>query len=291
MGVFKNGYNHSSLFSSEPSIAAGRRSTCKNFQIREQASASSRWPNAYAPSRRRNHQFVSTSPWGTASLEQVLFRTADALVGGKGAVLIVDDTTLPRQDKHSFGARRQHCGALDKQANCQVLVSRTLEQREVPAPITLALYLSKTGRRAKRVVHMPKVPESVTFEAKGDIALAQTDAALADSVRFGMVLADTLLWQFGRFSCWPYVVRFKLRSGCAVHTKVYLTDVRIDMPANPAVRCPAKYAKPSIPSKSVVQIIDTWILMPCSAVCGAATPKAYSTLALQLCRGALLTLI
>jgi SRSO17 transposase len=149
MGVFKNGYNHSSLFSSEPSIAAGRRSTCKNFQIREQASASSCWPNAYAPSRRRNHQFVSAAPWGTASLEQVLFRTADALVGGKDAVLIVDDTTLPRHDKRSVGARCQHCGVLDKQANCQVLVSLTLEQREVPAPITLALYLSKDWAQGK----------------------------------------------------------------------------------------------------------------------------------------------
>lgn len=72
------------------------------------------------------HHFVSTSPWSTAPLEQVLHKTADSLVGGQDAVLIVDDTALPKQGKHSVGVKRQHCGVLGKQANCQVLVSLTL---------------------------------------------------------------------------------------------------------------------------------------------------------------------
>ena len=33
------------------------------------------------------------------------------------------------------------------------------------------------------------MPESITFEPEGDIALAQIDAALTDGVRFGVVLA------------------------------------------------------------------------------------------------------
>jgi SRSO17 transposase len=40
--------------------------------------------------------FVSTLPWSTAPLEQVLRKTADALVGGEDVVLIADDTALPR---------------------------------------------------------------------------------------------------------------------------------------------------------------------------------------------------
>src|SRR5215218_439007 len=40
------------------------------------------------------HHFVSTSPWATAPLEDELVQAADRLVGGSGAVLVVDDTTL-----------------------------------------------------------------------------------------------------------------------------------------------------------------------------------------------------
>ena len=83
--------------------------------------------------------FVSTSPWFTAPLEQVLRKTVNALVGGKDAVMILDDTALPKQGKHSIGVKRQHCGVLGKQANCQVLASLTLAQQEVPVPIALRL--------------------------------------------------------------------------------------------------------------------------------------------------------
>lgn len=53
------------------------------------------------------HHFVATSPWATAPLEQELARTAQRLVGGPEAVLIIDDTALPKQGRHSVGVARQ----------------------------------------------------------------------------------------------------------------------------------------------------------------------------------------
>ena len=58
------------------------------------------------------HHFVCTSPWACEPLERVLRRKADALVGGDDAVLIVDDTALPKQGRHSVGVKRQYCGVL-----------------------------------------------------------------------------------------------------------------------------------------------------------------------------------
>lgn len=106
----------------------------------------------------------------------------------------MDDTALPKQGKHSVGVKRQHCGVLGKQANCQVLVSLTLAHKEVPVPIALRLYLPEDWAQDKARRAAAKVPESITFETKGEIALAQIDAALADGVRFGMVLADAGYW-------------------------------------------------------------------------------------------------
>jgi SRSO17 transposase len=56
-------------------------------------------------------------------------------------VLIIDDTALPKQGRHSVGVARQYCGTLGKTANCQALVSLTLAQGEVPVPLALRLYL------------------------------------------------------------------------------------------------------------------------------------------------------
>ena len=202
------------------------------------------------------HHFVSTSPWPTAPLEQVLRKTADALVGGENAVLIVDDTALPKQGKHSVGVKRQHCGVLGKQANCQVLVSLTLAQEEVPVPIALRLYLPKDWTQDEVRRAEAKVPGSITFEDKGDIALAQIDAALADGVRFGMVLADAGYGSSADFRAGLTQRGLRWAVGVQPTQKVYPADVTLNMPANPPVGRPAKYAKPSVPSVSVVQMID-----------------------------------
>ena len=63
------------------------------------------------------HHFVSTSPWATAPLEEEPVRAADRLVGGPDAVLVVDDTALVKQGRHSVGVKRQYCGQLGKRAN------------------------------------------------------------------------------------------------------------------------------------------------------------------------------
>jgi SRSO17 transposase len=202
------------------------------------------------------HHFVSTSPWPTAPLEQVLRRTADALVGGKDAVLIVDDTALPKQGKHSVGVKRQHCGVLGKQANCQVLVSLTLAQKEVPVPIALRLYLPKDWAQDKARRVEAKVPESISFETKGDIALAQIDIALASGVRFGTVLADAGYGSSAEFRVGLTQRGLRWAVGVQPTQKVYPADVELSVQANSGAGRPAKYPRPSTPSVSVVQMID-----------------------------------
>ena len=53
------------------------------------------------------HHFVCSSCWDPAPLEAVLAAKAQALLGGPDAVLIVDDTALLKQGRHSEGVARQ----------------------------------------------------------------------------------------------------------------------------------------------------------------------------------------
>src|SRR5215203_3203346 len=137
------------------------------------------------------HHFISTSPWATEPLEAELVQAADRLLGGQDAVLVIDDTALVKQGRHSVGVARQYCGQLGKKANCQALVSLTLAGKEVPIPVGLRLFLPDDWTREPARCAAAGVPEAeVVARSKGEIALAELDRLRAAAVRFGVVLAD-----------------------------------------------------------------------------------------------------
>jgi SRSO17 transposase len=137
------------------------------------------------------HHFVASPAWDDAPLRRLLVERADALVGGPDAVLVVDDTALPKQGKLSVGVGRQYCGCLGKRANCQVLVSLTLARGEVPVPVGLRLFLPEAWAADQDRCTRAGVPqEHRRALAKTDLALAGIDRMLAAGARFGTVLAD-----------------------------------------------------------------------------------------------------
>ena len=60
------------------------------------------------------HHFISSPAWDDAPLWTALAREADRLVGGPEAVLVVDDTALPKKGTLSVGVARQYCGQLGR---------------------------------------------------------------------------------------------------------------------------------------------------------------------------------
>src|SRR4029453_8687738 len=62
--------------------------------------------------------------------ETELVIQADRLGGGDDAVLVIDDTAIPKKGPHSVGVAAQYASSLGKTANCQTLVSLTLARGE-----------------------------------------------------------------------------------------------------------------------------------------------------------------
>src|SRR3954453_15411011 len=135
--------------------------------------------------------FVASPAWDDAPLRRLLVEQADALVGGPDALLVVDDTALPKKGERSVGVARQYCGCLGKRAGCQVLVSLTLARGGVPLPLGLRLFLPDEWTADPARCARAGVPEEHRRAlTKPDLALAEIDRVTAAGVRFGRVLAD-----------------------------------------------------------------------------------------------------
>ena len=177
------------------------------------------------------HHFVAAGLWDAAPLETELLIQADRLVGGSDAVLVIDDTAIPKKGKHSVGVAPQYASAVGKTANCQTLVSLTLARGEVPVMMALRLFLPESWTSDPMRLERAGVPaEYRTALTKPEIALAEIDRMIAAGVRFGCVLADA-----GYGLSAPFRRALTERSllwavGIPRHLKVYPLDVQLIWP-------------------------------------------------------------
>jgi SRSO17 transposase len=56
------------------------------------------------------HHFIAAGVWDTGPMEIELLVQADKLIGGTDAMLVIDDTAIPKQERHAFRrCRRAVC--------------------------------------------------------------------------------------------------------------------------------------------------------------------------------------
>lgn len=205
------------------------------------------------------HHFIATSEWDPAPLETALAHEAERLVGGRAAVLIVDDTSLLKQGRHSVGVARQYSGQAGKTTNCQCLVSLTLARGEVPVPIALRLFLPAEWTQTPARLRRAGVPLAARrARTKGEIALAELDRVRAAGVTAGTVLADA---GYGASTTFRHALTArKLRWAVGIpHTqKVFPVHVHVAVPRPRAAQRgrPRKHGIPSPVSRSAAQMLE-----------------------------------
>jgi SRSO17 transposase len=179
----------------------------------------------------RLHHFVSAGVWDAAPLEEELLVQADRLVGGRDAVLVIDDTALPKKGKHSVGVAPQYASALGKNANCQTLVSLTLARGEVPVMVALRLFLPESWTSGRKRLERAGVPAGDRApRTKPEIALAEIDRVMAAGVCFGCVLADAGYGLSAPFRQGLTARGLAWAVGIPRKLKVYPADVRLIFP-------------------------------------------------------------
>lgn len=136
--------------------------------------------------------FVGVATW---SDEKVLAKVREMVLpamGKDGAIeaWIIDDTSFPKQGKHSVGVHHQYCGQLGKQANCQVTVSLSIANHAASLPVAYRLYLPEAWAKDRTRRKKAGVPKQITFKTKPQIALDQLRWACAAGLPRGTVLMD-----------------------------------------------------------------------------------------------------
>jgi len=137
------------------------------------------------------HHFVANARWSDRVLLEGIREHVESHLGVEhGAYWIIDDTAHAKCGRHSVGVARQYCGRLGKQDNCQVAVSLSLASAHGSVPVDYQLYLPEEWASDAKRRRKAKVPPTVQFATKSQIALEQIRAAKQRDLVQGIVLAD-----------------------------------------------------------------------------------------------------
>jgi SRSO17 transposase len=230
------------------------------------------------PGHDQLHHFVSSPAWDDAPLWRVLAEEADRQVGGETAVLVVDDSGLPKKGELSVGVAPQYCGEVGKVANCQVLVSLTLARGEVPVPVGLRLFLPTDWTNDPARCAAAGVPEvAQAAQTKPEIALAEIDRLIEARLRFSCVLGDAGYGSSPVFRQGLDDRGLTWAVGVACTQLVYPTTVKL-RPAHTPTGRPAKHPVPNRPPRAAAEMLEKqrWHASP-----GGMAPRVRSAPASQ----------
>jgi SRSO17 transposase len=181
-------------------------------------------------------QFLGQSPWD----EQAVWRRYRSVMAETFAddagIFVIDDTTFPKQGRHSVGVQRQHCGVLGKKANCQCAVSVHYVSPEGHYPLDMRLFLPEGWLGDPERLDKAKVPQDKRRSlTKGQIALELLDRVRGEGLPGKVVVADS-----------GYGVSGPFRDGLArrgLHYTVGVTDEMVVFPDKPRWEAPAPRRK------------------------------------------------
>lgn len=153
------------------------------------------WMRAEAagdPGPWRQQALLGRGRWDADALRDMVRDYAMETLADPDAVLVVDETGFLKQGKASCGVGRQYTGSAGKITNCQIGVFAAYVSRHGHAFIDRALYLPKAWTGDAGRMAAAHVPKETAFSTKPALALAMIGRAIAASVPFGWVAADSV---------------------------------------------------------------------------------------------------
>jgi SRSO17 transposase len=152
--------------------------------------------------------FLRESPWSDREVRREAARYVVEAMSAREPITswIIDDTGFLKQGKHSPGVQRQYTGSAGKIANCQIGVSLSIATATEQVPIDFELYLPKSWAEDFERREHARIPDSVVFKTKPELAMDLITRALDDGIPGEVVLGDSA---YGRSRAFRDFVRGK----------------------------------------------------------------------------------
>lgn len=142
---------------------------------------------------------------------------------------IVDDTGFLKQGKHSVGVQRQYTGSAGKVTNCQVAVALAAATNSEQIPLDFELYLPVQWTTDAALRAEARIPDSVQFETKIELAIDMIERALDAEIPGEVILADAAYGSSAEFRNAVRVMGFDFAVGIQSQNQV----VRLDTMGRP----------------------------------------------------------
>jgi len=159
-----------------------------------------------------------------------VWRRLVALLPAREGLFVIDDTSFPKQGKHSVGVARQYCGALGKIANCQVATTVLLWAKGRAWLLGATLYLPTEWTRDRARCERVQVPAEVRFQEKWRLALTLLRRARAAGLTCTGVLADAAYGDITVFREALHRLNLPYALGISSHLTVFLGTPRVAAP-------------------------------------------------------------
>lgn len=139
--------------------------------------------------------FITHATWAP----QRCWRRLLATVPVRRGILALDDTSFPKQGKHSVGVAPQYCGALGKIANCQGAVSTALLAAGCAWLTSLELFIPRVWVDDPDRCAAAGIPSTLRFREKWRMGLAHVRRLLAAGFVLDAVVADSAYGEVAAF--------------------------------------------------------------------------------------------
>ena len=152
-------------------------------------------------------RLLNAADWDAEAVRDDLRAYVVEQLGDPDGVLIVDETSFPKKGTKSVGVKRQHCGALGKQENCQVGVFLAYASPAGRAFLDRALYLPQDWAEDAARRREAGVPAAVAFATKPELARRLLARAFAAAVPAAWVVGDEIYGDDGALRRWLETAR------------------------------------------------------------------------------------